>query len=389
VIPDNVSPFTGGLVSRALQRLGVDDRTLVRLRFAAILILPALAWLPLFVLSALEGKLLPGSVQKPFLLDLAAHIRLLVALPLFILAARVSEARILPVVRQFLARGIVPTESVDEFEAAVKSAFRLGDSVVADIFIIALIYLTDMLVVWHALVTSDAATWYGGSTQGSPLSPAGIYYAYIGLPIFQFVLLRWYFRLYIWARFLRRVSKLNLHLLPTHPDRVGGLGFLIMGTQAFTFFAMAHGALLAGWLSTRVVIDKAPLPSFKDEIIVVVVFVLCITLLPLFTFARQLARAKRRGIVEYGELAAKYVTEFHEKWIVRKGEGQELVGSADIQSLADMGGSYDIVQSMRSVPVTTQMIVSFVFATLLPVVPFLLTMMSFSDILKKLKGILL
>src|SRR5581483_2804420 len=200
-------PFTGGLVSRGLQRLGVKDRTLVRLRFAAIVILPAIAWVPLLVLSAIDGKLLPGSVPKPFLVDLAAHIRLLVALPLFILAARVSEARILPVVRQFLARGIVPKESAGGFEAAVRSAFRLGDSIVADIVIIALIYFGDTLVVWRTIVASDAGTWYGGAGSSSALTPAGLYYAYIALPIFQFVLLRWYFRLYIWARFLRRVSK--------------------------------------------------------------------------------------------------------------------------------------------------------------------------------------
>ncbi len=73
----------------------------------------------------------------------------------------------------------------------------------------------------------------------------------------------------------------------------------------------------------------------------------------------------------------------------QKGEGAEpLVGSADIQSLADMSGSYDVVQSMRSVPITTQMLIAFGIATLLPVAPLLLTLMSLSDILKKLAGVL-
>ena len=72
-----------------------------------MLILPLLAWLPLLLLSTFDGKLLPGSVETPFLLDLSAHIRLLVALPLFILAARLGEARILPTLQQFLARRIV------------------------------------------------------------------------------------------------------------------------------------------------------------------------------------------------------------------------------------------------------------------------------------------
>jgi len=384
-----VLPFSGGLVSRGLQRIGVPDAALLRLRMAAIVILPLLAWLPLFVLSTIDGKLLPGSAGTPFLFDLSAHIRLLVALPLFILGARIGEARLLPTLQQFLARRLVPETSVPRFDAAVASAFRLGDSVVADLVIIGIIYLADTLFV-HSSYVASVATWYAAAAaQGSHLSPAGVCYAYFSLPIFQFVLLRWYFRLFIWARFLAQVSRLNLNLVPTHPDRVGGLGFLLMGTQAFAVFAMAHGALLAGWLSTRVLIAKTSLPAFKAEIVAVVVFVLCLTLLPLTVFVRPLNRAKRRGIIEYGALAARYANEFAEKWIGPDADSKEpLVGSADIQSLADMAGSYEIVQTMRSVPITLQMIVIFAAATLLPVAPLLLTLMSLSDILKKLGGIL-
>ncbi len=387
VIPNNALPFSGGLVYRGLQRIGVHDpMLLLRLRVAAIFVLPLLAWLPLFILSTIDGKLLPGSVGTPFLLDLSAHIRLLVALPLFVLAARIGEARILPAVQQFLARRLVPETSVPRFEAAVASAFRLGDSILADLLIIAIIYLVDTFIARH----TTTATWYGASAaQGSHLTPAGICYAYFSLPVFQFVLLRWYFRLFIWGRFLWQVSRLNLNLVPTHPDRVGGLGFLSMGTQVFTIFAMAHGALLAGWLSTRVIIAKTSLTEFKAEIVVIVVFVLCLTIAPLTVFARSLTRAKRRGIIEYGALAARYSNEFQEKWIVPEADYKEpLVGSADIQSLADMAGSYEIVQTMRSVPITAQMIVGFAAATLLPVAPLLLTLMPLSEILKKVAGIL-
>ncbi|MGA8099281.1 MAG: hypothetical protein WB810_11560 [Candidatus Cybelea sp.] len=390
VIPNSALPFSGGLVSQGLQRIGVHESVLLRLRVAAIFILPLLAWLPLFILSTIDGKLLPGTVGTPFLLDLSAHIRLLVALPLFVLAARVGEARILPTLQQFLARRIVPENSIPRFEAAVASAFRLGDSIAVDLLIIAIIYLFDTLVARRTYVANDVATWYAAAAaQGSHLNPAGICYAYFSLPIFQFVLLRWYFRLFIWARFLGQVARLKLNLVPTHPDRVGGLGFLIMGTQVFALFAMAHGALLAGWLSTRVVIAKASLTGFKGEIVAIVAFVLFLTIAPLTAFARPLNRAKRRGVIEYGALAARYANEFRDKWIVPEADSKEpLVGSADIQSLADMAGSYEIVETMRNVPITAQMIVGFAVATLLPVAPLVLTLMPLSEILKKVAGIL-
>ncbi len=390
VIPNSVLPFSGGLIYRLLRRVGTQDDALRRLRIASILVLPLLAWIPLIILAAVGGELLPGSVASPFLLDLSAHVRLLVALPLLILAARVAEARMLPTLKQFLARRLVPEEALDRFGAAIASAFRLGDSVVADLLIIALIYGLDVLVVWRTYVTGSAVTWYSGpSVQGSLLTPAGIYYAYVSLPIFQFVLFRWYFRLLIWARFLAQVARLNLRLVPTNPDRVGGLGFLLAGTQAFIVLAMAHGALLAGWLAERVVIRGDNLTGFKGEVVAVLVLVLCITLVPLLPFTRLLVFAKRRGILDYGTLASRYAREFDDKWVHPGPDSEEpLVGSADIQSLADMGGSYDLVESMRSVPITPQMILAFATATLVPVAPLLLTLMPLSQIVSKLAGIL-
>jgi hypothetical protein len=56
----------------------------------------------------------------------------------------------------------------------------------------------------------------------------------------------------IWARFLWQVSRLDLCLVPTHPDRVGGLGFLANTVYAFVPLAVAHGALLAGLLANRI-----------------------------------------------------------------------------------------------------------------------------------------
>jgi hypothetical protein len=390
VIPNTASPFLGGLVFRILRALGVQEEALVRLRRASALLLPLITWLPLFVLSSAGGKLLAGSVATPFLLDLSAHIRLLVALPLFLLGARVAEVRLLPTLHQFLTRGLIPEKSIDKFDGAVNSAFRLGDSVIIDILIIVAVYVLDTLVVWRAYVAPHEASWYAGSSaQGSPLTPAGIYYAYLSLPVFQFILFRWYVRLLIWARFLAQVARLDLQLVPTNPDRVGGLGFLISGTQAFAVFVMAHGALLAGWLAARVVVRGTPLTDFKGETVAVVVFVLCITIAPLAVFTPPLMRTKRRGILEYGALATRYACEFDAKWVhPTKDAGEPLVGSADIQSLADMGGSYDIVASMRNVPITPQMVLGFAAATLVPVAPLLLTLMPLSEILNKLVGVL-
>ncbi len=175
--------------------------------------------------------------------------------------------------------------------------------------------------------------------------------------------------------------------MPTHPDRVGGLGFLANTAHAFIPLAVAHGAVLSGMIANRIFHLGATLPGSKVEIAVVVLFVQCLVFAPLLLFAAQLARAKRTGLREYGTLAERYVREFDAKWL-RGGAppDERLVGSADIQSLADLGNSFEVVRSMRLAPVTRDAILALAVATLLPVAPLLLTMMSLEELLKKLVG---
>ena len=174
------------------------------------------------------------------------------------------------------------------------------------------------------------------------------------MPLFQFLLCRWYFRLFVWARFLWQVSRIDLRLVPTHPDRVGGLSFLSETSLAFTVLAVAHGAMVAGPLAGRIFFLGASLPQFKGEIAVLVVFLLCVVLGPLLVFTPQLFEAKWRGLREYGTLAGSYVREFDAKWLRRPPPANEtFVGSADIQSLADLGNSYEVVRSMRIAPITS------------------------------------
>jgi hypothetical protein len=293
------------------------------------------------------------------------------------------------VVRQFLERHLLADSALPRFEAALTSALRLRNSVLAEVGLIVFVYGVGVLLFWRQYVVLDTATWYAAPTgAGLQLSRTGVWYGYVSLPLFQFLVLRWYFRLFIWARFLWQVSRLDLRLIPTHPDRVGGLGFLANTVYAFVPLAVAHGALLAGLLANRIFYLGAALPEFKAEIAVVVVFLLGVVFGPLLVFAPQLAQAKRTGNREYGTLAERYVREFDAKWLRGGAPADEsLGGSGDIQSLADLSNSFEVVRTMRLAPVTNQAIFQLVAATLVPLVPLALTMMSLEDLLKRLLGI--
>ena len=387
--PQDFSLVLGGPLFQLLRRAHLSDDTLMLVR-QRIIVISLFAWLPLLVLSALEGQALGGRTAVPFLLDVDVHVRFLVAVPLFIVAELVVHQRMRFVVKQFLERHLIPESAMTRFDAAIASAFRLRNSVLAEVLLILFVYVVGVLIVWRHYGALATATWYATpSVAGTKLSLSGVWYGYVSVPLFQFLLIRWYFRLVIWMRFLWQVSRINLDLVPTHPDRVGGLGFLSNTVYAFVPLAAAHGALLAGMLANRIFYMGAALPDFKIEISVIVIFLLFLVIGPLLVFAPQLAQVKRTGLREYGTLAERYVREFDGKWLRGGAPADEpFVGSGDIQSLADLGNSFEVVQGMRVAPVTREAFLRLVIATLAPVVPLALTMMPLEDLLKKLLGVL-
>lgn len=380
------SVVLGGPLFQLLRRAHLTGNALELTR-RRMLVISLFAWLPLAVLSAINGELFAGTTALSFLRDIEVHVRFLVAVPLLIAAELIVHDRMRSVVNQFLARDLIPPSARPRFDAAVASVFRLRDSVFAELLLIVFVYGFGLYVVWHLHVGFEIGSWSTvPAVAGTTISQAGIWYTYVSMPIFQFLLLRWYFRVFIWTRFLWQVSRLDLSLIPMHPDRLGGLGFLANTAFAFVPIAVAHGAVLSGAIANRIFQLGSSLPEFKAEIAVVVVFVQCLVFVPLLMFSIQLARAKRIGLREYGGLAQRYVREFDAKWLRGGAADEPLMGSADIQSLADLGNSFEVVKGMRFAPITRDAVVQLAVATLLPLAPLLLTVMPLEELIRRLIG---
>lgn len=235
-------------------------------------------------------------------------------------------------------------------------------------------------------------SWYVavGPVGDERLTVAGWWYAFVSLNLFRFVPLRWYFRLIVWYIFLWRVSWLPLRLNPLHLDRAGGLGFIGKSVHAFTPVLVAHTLVLAGVIGGRIWYEGMNLPAFQIEIAGAVALLLVIVLAPLTFFVLKLARAKREGARQYGLLATRYVDEFREKWMRdRRPEGEPLVGSADIQSLADLANAHDVVREMRVLPLDRQAVVTLAIVVALPYLPLTLTMIPLDELMSHVIGKLL
>jgi hypothetical protein len=356
-----------------------------------IVVISLFAWLPLLLFSLVSGKAW-GGVGLPFLYDIETYARFLVALPLLIAAELVVHQRMRLIVGQFIDRGIITEAVLPKFREVIASAMRLRNSVAIELIMFILVFVAGHFV-WSTVsgitkIGAGTGTWYAAMVDGGTrLTPAGYWYVFVSRPLFQFILIRWYFRVFIWARFLWQSSRLELNLVPTHPDRAAGLGFLGASSAAFAPLLLAHGAGVAGMIADSIFFAGAKLTDFKLEIVGVVAFLLLLVLGPLMVFGPRLMHVKRTGLREYGILASRYVSEFDFKW-VRGGapDDEPLIGSGDIQSLADLGNSFQVIRDINPFPFGRDTVIQLVVLTILPGLPLVLTMIPLEELITKLLG---
>jgi hypothetical protein len=383
--PRNFSIVLGGPLYQLLRRSHATGDALEMAR-RRIVALAAIAWLPLLVLALAGGEALGGSAQVPFLKDVEVHVRFLVALPLLVAAELLVHLRLRPVAQEFVVRGLVPEAAMARYRESLRSAFRLRNSVAAEVAMIVLVYALGVNFVWRHFTSLDVATWYATpGPEGGALTPAGLWYAYVSVPLFQFLLLRWYFRIAIWCRFLWQVSRLPLNLSAVHGDGLAGLGFLSGTVFAFVPLLMAHGALLAGVIANRIFYSGAALADARIEVAVVVAYLLVLVFAPLTVFTPRINEVKRKAGREYGRLAQRYLRDFEAKWVPGgvPAAGSPL-GDADFQSLADLNQALATVKATRTLPVTRDAVVKLVIATLAPIAPLLLTVVPAEELARRL-----
>jgi hypothetical protein len=385
--PNDFSLVLGGPVFQIFRKshLAGDGLELLHRR---LLIITLIAWLPLLLLGFLGPS--AGSLGRlSFLHDVEVHVRFLIALPILVAAELIVHSRLRVVVRNFVDRSLVLPQDLIRFQDAIKSAVRLRNSVPLEIGFLFFVYPLSLWL-WNRRIPLDVSTWYANPGGRWHLTPAGIWYVLVSIPLLRFILLRWYMRLFIWFRLLWHVSRINLNLIPTHPDRSAGLAFLGKSAYAFGPLLFAQGVMLAGLVAERVLYRGESLVSFKLQIVGFVVFFVLAILGPLLMFTPQMARAKRKGLADYGLLAQHYVESFEQKWVRRPpASSEELLGSGDIQSLADLGNSYAMVRDMRAVPFGLEDISRLAVATAAPLLPLLLTIFSPEELLMRVLKVVL
>ena len=379
----NFSLVLGGPLYQLFRKTHLDDDVTSHVR-RRILVICGIIWLPLLLLCAIHGTLL-GGIEIPFLHDVETHARFLIAVPLMILAELIVHQRMRGIVMQFVERKIIPAASMERFRKAIISAMAWRNSMPVELAIVAIVLPLGYYLRTRVLAL-DASTWYAtASPDGVVLTLPGIWFSWVSNPVLQFLLLRWLYRLAIWARFLWQISRIQLDLIPTHPDRNGGLGFLGGSAYAYSPLLASFSAMCAGLVASRIFFEAASLADFKLEIVALVVLGMVLVLGPLTVFAPQILAAKRRGKREYGVLAADYGREFEQRWLRSADHGDTpILGTGDIQSLADLDNAYSVIHEIRAVPFNRDLLLQLVWATLAPFTPLVFTMIPLEELLDRM-----
>jgi hypothetical protein len=389
-----LEPFfeLGGPAYRLMQRVGIikgRDPSIGR----RILVFIAVTWLSLLIFTSIEGHAIGATPRASFLLDFATYARFFVAVPLIFAAETIVGPRILAAGLRFIHSDIVQPADHPAFHAAALRARSRRDAALPEILFLVAALLGTWFLTIEQLGGVGTATWHTMSTDGQVhLTLAGLRYHFVAIPLVQFFLLRWLWRLVIWTLFLRDVAKLRLNLVATHSDRAGGLGFLGVAHVTLSIFPFALSCVLAAEIAFRVRfegMDISALRSMGPLLVAYLIFVEIVTFGPLLVLVPLLARVRREGLRSYGMLVQWHNQLFHNKWIeaIRPAEDSPL-GNADMSSLVDLGSSFDVVRQMSVFPAGRTQLLQVAAVACLPGVPLIFLVLPIAEVLKLLAGVI-
>jgi hypothetical protein len=380
----------GGPAYRLMQRIGLikgAGPSVGRRTIGFLLI----TWVPLLLFSLIEGRALGPTPRESLLLDFATYARFFLAVPLIFMAEVIVGPRLRTAGLQFIRGNLIRPEDLPAVEAAIARVQRRREALLPELIILGLALMGAWYLTIETLAGETAVTWrYITHPDGIGLSLAGFWYQLIAVPLLQFFVYRWLWRLIIWTLFLRDLSRLPLRLVATHPDRAGGLGFLGGAHVSLAIFPFAFSCVLSAFVAFQVYFEAVPIETFKALFVVYLVLMELICLGPLLLFVPMLARTRRTGLREYSILLSTHNSAFERKWVTGQHPPDEsTLGSVDNSSLADLGGGFGMIQEMKLFPFTRQHILQIAVIASLPGLPLIFLVMPVGELLTLLAGALL
>jgi len=344
------------------------------------ILLALITWLPMAVWAWSRHRFLSAEVGEPLLQHFGMHVRFLLALPLMIVAEAAVQMIMPRVIPYFLTSGVLPATEEDRFRGVLNGILTLRNKSLPWVFILGAVIA--LAVGSPALARVHELEW-AHEPGSARMGFGGLWFLYFARPLFIAVLLGWAWRLTLFGLLLRRISRLELSLVPSHPDGNGGLGFLELLPAMFAPLIFALSAMMASYWSHQIVYHGETLTGLRIPMAAFAVVVAIIFLGPFFVFSGPLRRAKRAAELQYGALVGQQGRLVRQKWIERKGITDEagLLSAPELGPVADHIAMYQMVEKMRSMPIGKRALISVLMPVAIPILVVVSLQIPIKDIL--------
>jgi len=338
-------------------------------------------WVPLAILSAVQGLAMGRSPAESFLYDYMAYGRYLVAAPALASAGILVLPMLSRVVGHFLDAEMIWRDQIPAYEALVGSTRRLLTSGWVDLAILAAAYAAS-LQMSPALYPAGLTSWVAplGPAGTSQLSLAGWWRALVSQPLFNTLVGVWLWRQVVWAWFLWRVTRLDLRLVAAHPDGLAGLRFVMIPVRFSAVIAFGFSVIGASTIAHGVLVNGQPFASFRYLIGAQVLGIVLLLCGPLLMLTPLLLRVHAWGTFNYGRLAAELGHHFQRRWLGIPVTADSL-GVPDFSATTDLYAITSNVRTMSLIALDLGTVGSIAVASLLPYVPILLATRPLEEIL--------
>ncbi|MCU0736389.1 MAG: hypothetical protein MUF20_12885 [Methylotetracoccus sp.] len=308
-----------------------------------------LAWLPIAVWAMATGHLLARGGGESLLQHFGVNVRCLVAIPLFIAAEGVSHRLTVSLMPYFVTSGLVSAADVPRFRTILRDLARLRDTVYPWVVILALVVAVESVAM--SVADTHELIWAGPPGDTAALGFGGWWYLYVARSIFLVLLLAWVWRVILLLILFLRISRLDLKIVPTHPDGAGGLRFIERFPRAFSPVLLGISSVMAAKWAHDVVYHGTDVQSLRVNMISLAVVLLVIFSAPYLMWIGRLLSAKKQALLDYGALVGDHGRLVRRRWIEKGAVDDEAILAApELGPVADTVALYETVQKMSIVP---------------------------------------
>jgi len=363
------SLIVGGPFSALLGRCGLLGPDRLPTPFAALL-LGALAWLVPGGCALLQGMFDPAYDGTRYFEDASAVARLFIAITVMVGTERYADRRVLQIASEFWQQRLVVGEARARFFELLRAADRQSGSALLQCMFLLAVFIGAGRAVGFTLHIEKTG-WEGALLANGDvaLSWAGTAARYFSLPLFEFLVLLWFWRLGVWSLLLYRVSRLPLQLTPLHADRCAGLGFVGLFPGVFRGLVFALSCVVASllWKDVAAGDGAGNLEFLRNVAALWVLVVLVVFVSPLLAFYQPLYSLREAELTNIGRVTNTWYRHHHGR-LVEGGvkRADEDLCDADVPSISELNAAIETLRSIQAVPLDRAALVQLLGAALAP-----------------------